>query len=120
MLSPENAGRKLSDEDKEAAKKKDDISFSPLAMPLLAGPGSIAVVIGFGSQASGITDYVINAVAIFLSAFLVWGILRVAPWLNKLIGKTGMTVVTRLMGFIALSIGVQFIINGIAKFYGIG
>ena len=84
MMNPEKTGRKLSKEDQEAAKDKEDISFSPLAMPLL------------------------------------WAILRVAPWLNKLIGKTGMTVITRLMGFIALSIGVQFIINGIAKFFGIG
>lgn len=120
MLNPESSGKKLSDEDKEAAMDKSDVSFSPLAMPLLAGPGSIAVVIGFGSQATGITDYIINGVAVLLTAFVCWGILRVAPWLNKLIGKTGMTVVTRLMGFIALSIGVQFIINGIAKFYGIG
>ncbi|MFV1883974.1 MAG: MarC family NAAT transporter [Balneola sp.] len=120
MLNPETGGRKLSDEDEEAAKEKQDISFSPLAMPLLSGPGSIAVVIGFGSQASGVTDYIINGVAVFLVALLAWAILRVAPWLNKLIGKSGMTVITRMMGFIALAIGVQFIINGIAKFYGIG
>ena len=120
MLNPETGGRKLSDEDEEAAKEKQDISFSPLAMPLLSGPGSIAVVIGFGSQASGVTDYIINGVAVFLVALLAWAILRVAPWLNKLIGKSGMTVITRMMGFIALAIGVQFVINGIAKFYGIG
>ena len=120
MLNPETGGKKLSDEDKEAAMEKEDVSFSPLAMPLLSGPGSIAVVIGFGSQASGVVDYIINGVAVFLVALLAWGILRVAPWLNKLIGKSGMTVITRMMGFIALAIGVQFVINGIAKFYGIG
>ena len=120
MLNPDSAGRKLSLADQEAAKEKEDISFSPLAMPLLSGPGSIAVVIGFGSEASGIIDYIINGVAIFLVALLAWGILRVAPWLSSFIGRSGMTVITRLMGFIALSIGVQFIINGIAKFYGIG
>jgi len=120
MMNPEKPGRKLSKEDHEAAMDKDDVSFSPLAMPLLSGPGSIAVVIGFGSQATGVVDYIITGVAVMLTAFLAWAILRVAPWLNKLIGKTGMTVITRLMGFIALSIGVQFIINGIAKFFGIG
>tara|TARA_R110002124_G_scaffold246052_2_gene411156 strand:+ start:17628 stop:18302 length:675 start_codon:yes stop_codon:yes gene_type:complete len=120
MMNPERPGRKLSKEDQEAAMDKDDVSFSPLAMPLLSGPGSIAVVISFGSQATGVADYIITGVAVLLTAFLAWAILRVAPWLNKLIGKTGMTVITRLMGFIALSIGVQFIINGIAKFFGIG
>lgn len=120
MLNPETGGRKLSSEDQEAAKDKEDVSFSPLAMPLLSGPGSIAVVIGFGSQATSIVDYIVNGVAVFLVALMAWGILRVAPWLNKLIGKSGMTVITRMMGFIALAIGVQFVINGIAKFYGIG
>ncbi|MEO9884228.1 MAG: MarC family NAAT transporter [Balneola sp.] len=120
MMNPEKPGRKLSKEDQEAAMDKDDVSFSPLAMPLLSGPGSIAVVIGFGSQATSVVDYIVTGVAVLLTAFLAWAILRVAPWLNKLIGKTGMTVITRLMGFIALSIGVQFIINGIAKFFGIG
>ena len=120
MMNPDTSGRKLSEEDREAAMEKEDVSFSPLAMPLLSGPGSIAVVIGFGSQATGVIDYVVTGVAVLLTAFLAWAILRVAPWLNKLIGKTGMTVITRLMGFIALAIGVQFIINGIAKFFGIG
>lgn len=120
MLNPETGGRRLTSEDQEAAMAKEDVSFSPLAMPLLSGPGSIAVVIGFGSQASGFIDFIVHAVAVFLVALMAWVILRVAPWLNKLIGKSGMTVITRMMGFIALAIGVQFVINGIAKFFGIG
>ena len=120
MLNPESRGKKLSKEEHEEAKEKEDVSFSPLAMPLLSGPGSIAVVIGFGSQATNIYDYVINGVAVLITAILAYAILRVAPWLNKLIGKTGMTVISRMMGFIALAIGVQFVINGASKFFGIG
>jgi multiple antibiotic resistance protein len=119
MLNPETGGRKLTEEDREAAKDKEDISFSPLAMPLLSGPGSIAVVIGFGSQSSGVIEFIIHGVAVLMTAFLAWGILRVAPSLTKYIGKSGMTVITRMMGFIALAIGVQFVINGIAGFFGI-
>ena len=120
MMNPDTGGRKLSSEDEEAAMEKEDVSFSPLAMPLLSGPGSIAVVIGFGSQAAGVTDYIVHVVAVFITALLAYGILRVAPWLNKVIGKSGMTVITRMMGFIALAIGVQFVINGIARFFQIG
>lgn len=120
MLNPEKGGKKLSEEDQDAAKEKEDISFSPLAMPLLSGPGSIAVVIGLGSQTQGPIDYLVIAVAVLMTALISYGILRVSPRLVKYIGKTGMSVMTRMMGFIALCIGVQFIINGIAKFYGIG
>jgi len=118
MLSPEKGGRRLSEEDEAAGQEKEDPSFSPLAMPLLSGPGSIAVVIGLGSQAQDIYDYIVGAVAVFMTAAIAWGMLRVSPYLVKMIGKSGMSVMTRMMGFIALAIGTQFIINGIGKFYG--
>ena len=117
MMNPETGGRKLSKEDQDAAMEKEDVSFSPLAMPLLSGPGSIAVVIEFGSQAASLTDYMVYGVAVFLTVLSTFIILRVAPWLNKFIGKSGMTVITRMMGFIALSIGVQFVINGLGRFF---
>lgn len=119
MLNPEQPGRKLSEEDEESAKIKEDISFSPLAMPLLSGPGSIAVVIGLATQAEAFTDYILITVAILLVALISYAILRAAPWATRFIGKSGMNAMTRMMGFIALAISVQFIINGIAKFFGV-
>jgi multiple antibiotic resistance protein len=117
MLSPEEHGEKLTDEDKAAARQKEDISFSPLAMPLLSGPGSIAVVISLASQAKGVVDYIVISVSILLVAITSYLVLRVAPAAVKYVGQTGMTVMTRMMGFIALAIGVQFIINGIGAFF---
>tara|TARA_B100000963_G_scaffold361080_1_gene394749 strand:- start:1063 stop:1365 length:303 start_codon:yes stop_codon:yes gene_type:complete len=84
---------------------------------LLSGPCSIAMVIGFGSQATSLTDYLVYGVAVFLTALSAFVLLRIAPWLNQLIGKSGMTVITRMMDFIALAIGVQFIINGLGRFF---
>jgi len=118
MLNPEKGGRKLTEEDEAAALEKEDISFSPLALPLLSGPGSIAVVIGFATQADGITDYVINGIAVVLVVAVTYGILRLAPISAKYIGHTGLNVMTRLMGFIALAISVQFILSGISRYYG--
>lgn len=119
MLNPEKGGRKLTDEDEAAAMEKEDISFSPLALPLLSGPGSIAVVIGFATQAEGIDDYMINAVSVVLVVLLTYIILRLAPISAKYIGPTGLNVMTRLMGFIALAISVQFILSGISRYFGI-
>ncbi len=118
MLSPEKGGRKLTEEDEAAALEKEDISFSPLALPLLSGPGSIAVVIGFATQAGGVTDYIINGLAVLLVVIVTYGILRLAPISAKYIGHTGLNVMTRLMGFIALAISVQFILSGISRYYG--
>ena len=117
LLNPSNGGRKINKEDEEEARIKEDISFSPLAMPLLSGPGSIAVVLGLGSQAVGFGDYVSLFIAIILVATACFGVLRIAPVAVKYLGKTGMTALTRMMGFIALTIGVQFIINGVTSIF---
>lgn len=113
MLNPKEGGRKLSDEDEADAKEKLDVSFSPLAMPLLSGPGSIAVVLSFASQDLSFTNYALITAAIVLCSLGAYIVLRIAPQFVKLLGKTGMAAFTRMMGFIALAIGVQFIINGI-------
>ena len=119
MLKPEDPGKKLTDEDQAAAMEKEDISFSPLALPLLSGPGSIAVVIGFASQANGVDDYLINALSIFLVVISTYLFLRLAPISAKYIGQTGLNVMTRLMGFIVLAISVQFILSGISQYFSI-
>lgn len=114
LLNPTEGGRKMTNEDEAEALQKADISFSPLAMPLLSGPGSIAIVLGFASQAGHVLDYVVLLTAILMVAVACFGVLRIAPKMVKILGKTGMTALTRMMGFIALCIGVQFIINGIS------
>lgn len=120
MLNPQNTSRKLSEEDKQAAKTKEDISFSPMAMPMLSGPGSIAVVIGLASQAEGVFDFMAALIAIVFVALISFSILRLAPFSARYIGPTGMSAITRMMGFIAMAIGVQFILNGISSFFGVG
>jgi multiple antibiotic resistance protein len=119
MLNPDVTERKISEEAQEAAKQKEDISFSPMAMPMLSGPGSIAVVIGLASQAEGFLDLIIMSAAIVLVALISYGVLRLAPFSARYIGPTGMNAITRMMGFIAMAIGVQFILNGISKFFGV-
>jgi len=119
MLNPEQSDRKISEEAQEAAKSKEDISFSPMAMPMLSGPGSIAVVIGLASQSGGFLDLAIITAAILLVALISYGVLRVAPFSARYIGPTGMNGITRMMGFIAMAIGVQFILNGISGFFGV-
>lgn len=119
MLNPGQTDRKISEEAEEAARGKDDVSFSPMAMPMLSGPGSIAVVIGLASQAVGVWDFIIITVAILGVAVVSYGILRLAPISAKYIGPAGMGAFTRMMGFIAMAIGVQFILSGISTFFAL-
>ncbi|HKP58075.1 MAG TPA: MarC family NAAT transporter [Polyangiales bacterium] len=96
---------------------KQDISFTPLAMPSLAGPGSIAVVIGMSSTAQAsnyaIMRHALIAVGIALTAVFCYYVLRGATKLARFLGPTGVTAMGGIMGFLLVCIGVQFVINGV-------
>ncbi len=95
------------------ARAKRDISFSPLAMPMLSGPGSIAVTIGFTSLATHWLDYVAIILGIAVVAAITYGTLRLSERVVQLIGVNGMNAVSKVMGFLILCIGIQFIVNGV-------
>ena len=100
-------------EEREAARKKLDISFSPLAMPMLSGPGSIAVTLGFTSLASSWFDYISLIAGICVVAIVSYVVLRLSGRIVRLIGPVGLNAVNRIMGFLIMCIGVQFVVNGI-------
>ena len=103
---------------------KHDIAFTPLAMPGLSGPGTFAVVMSLSSQASSrqgwdrIADFLGVATGIFLVVLISWFVLRGAERFHRVLGATGMVALTRLMGFLMICIGVQFIINGLMVVLG--
>jgi multiple antibiotic resistance protein len=111
MLNPRDGGDRTEQEKQEAQVKKD-ISFTPLAMPSLSGPGSISVVIGMSSLAHRVIDYVYVATGILVVALVVFIVLRFATKLVKFLGVNGLHAMTKIMGFIILCVGVQFIIHG--------
>jgi|SRR5688572_7431954 multiple antibiotic resistance protein len=96
---------------------KRDIAFTPIAMPSLAGPGSIAVVIGMSSTAQAnsfvIARHALIAVGIALTAVFCYFVLRSATRLAKFLGESGVSAMTGIMGFLLVCIGVQFVINGV-------
>jgi multiple antibiotic resistance protein len=117
MLFPST--RTVASEVAASGAVKYDIAFTPLAMPGLSGPGTFAVVMSLSSQASArqgwdrVVDFLGVATGILLVALVSWFTLRGAERFNRLLGATGMVAMTRLMGFLMICIGVQFIINGL-------
>jgi len=100
---------------------KHDISFSPLAMPTLSGPGSIAVVISMSTGVHSQTalpiwlGYLSVVIGILLVAYIAWLVLHASERLTSMLGKDGIEAVSRIMGFLLICIGVQFVINGIGN-----
>jgi len=109
----------ITKDEKKEAIQKHDISFTPLAMPSLSGPGAIATVITISSSIDGrhgfdkafaLTGVVI---AILITAALSWLVLRSAGYMQKILGVNGVDSLSRIMGFLLICIGIQFIITGI-------
>jgi multiple antibiotic resistance protein len=104
------------DEEHAEAREMKDISFSPLAMPLLAGPGAIASVIGISSMINQtIQCYAMVSLGIVVTCFICWIILRESQYLMDLLGINGANALTKIMGFLLLCIGVQLAVNGIQE-----
>lgn len=95
---------------------QNDPSVFPLATPLIAGPGSIATIILLTGQADGWTG-IITVLAMMLIVVLVVLVLFLAGGLlEKLLGDTGINVVSRLLGMLLAALSVQFVMDGLASF----
>jgi multiple antibiotic resistance protein len=98
---------------KRAMESTTDIAFSPLAMPMLSGPGSISLLIGFYAEYEKWDERLIISGVIIVLGIITYLVLRSAPLLYKLLGVSGLKAGSRIMAFITMAIGVQFIISGI-------
>jgi multiple antibiotic resistance protein len=114
LMSGSFAKRRGYDKDVEKhAHDRNDIAFSPMAMPMLSGPGSISYLITQYNQHPEWSERSMILGAILALGVLVWGCLRIAPFLFKIFGPGGLNAIARIMGFIVIAIGVQFIVNGL-------
>jgi multiple antibiotic resistance protein len=111
MLNPE-PDRPLPKRDQEESSSKEDIAFTPIAMPLLSGPGSIAVTISMATSADQDLDYIPIGIGIILVALFSWIVLRSAASIVDRLGRTGVNALTRLMGLLLVCVGVQFVGTG--------
>ena len=107
----ENKRRSTNEEDQHATTKAD-VSFSPMALPLIAGPGSIGVV-ALAARNTAIGFHVGIVLGIAVTAAAIALLLRYAtPWIDRL-GASGVGAIVRIMGFLILVIGVELVIHGV-------
>lgn len=107
------AGGKVSKEVVEASQHKPDITFTPLAMPLLSGPGSIAISISLFTEKLRFGDMLLILVAILGVAISSFLILSFSGRLTRFMGKAGLAALSRIMAFITLALGVSFVLAGL-------
>ena len=101
----------------EPAQSHEDVAFFPLTMPFTTGPGSISVAIALASQrpteGAKVAPFFIGAgLAAALVAILVWLLYSASGRVMRLLGQGGARVLSRLVAFLLLCIGVQIIASG--------
>ena len=96
-----------------AADDADDIAISPLALPILAGPGTIATAMNYAS-AGTVSEFLVTTGAFAILCMITWLFFVSGERLVNFIGTNGIKVITRLMGLILAVIGVQMVLEGLA------
>src|SRR5258708_2362657 len=110
------ASSRMTTEESSEALTKDDISLTPMAMPMLSGPGSIGVVMGLAAHADSFLAYMGMVIGIVLIGLSVYLFLCLGGPLVKRLGPSAMGAVTRIFGFLILAIAVQLVWDGVADF----
>lgn len=97
--------------EKDDAFKKSDVSLTPLAIPMLAGPGSISLLITFYQENELMLDKTIIVGAIVLTCLLTFVLLISSNMIVKTLGASGINALSRIIGFIVIAIGVEYILS---------
>ena len=98
----------------QQAEPDHDPSVFPLATPLIAGPGAIASMILLAGQAGPGWLGTVTVIGLMLAMMAVtWAFLLASPPIERLLGRTGTIVITRLLGMLLAALSVQFVIDGV-------
>ncbi len=114
MLHARRTTQESGDELAEGAAK-EDVALTPLAMPILAGPGAISTAMVLAGQAQSVSHTVVVYGSLLLTAVLSYVTLLLAESLLKVMGRTGIKVLTRLEGLLLAAVATQFILTGIKE-----
>ncbi|MFA5529875.1 MAG: YchE family NAAT transporter [Thiohalomonadaceae bacterium] len=117
MLHAKVSPARQTEEEAQDASEKETVAVVPLGIPLLSGPGAISTVIVYAGRGDGMSHYSLIEVEILLVALIVWMSFRAAPYIAGMLGRTGINVITRLMGLIMAAIAVEIMANGLRALF---
>lgn len=117
MLFGRQSGARETPREAREARKREDVSVFPLAIPMIAGPGTLTTIILLNTSAG--PDWSLRAmiiVAATLTLIACWITMRISVGIQKRIGVTGITVLSRVQGMLLAAVAAQFMLNGLAQF----
>ena len=93
--------------------KRPEIALTPLAIPILAGPGAISLLIAFHHEHHTNPEIMIAISSLLAVVIVIFIMLRCAHYIANMLGDSGIVAISRIIGFIVIAIGVQYIIGAI-------
>jgi multiple antibiotic resistance protein len=117
MLRARQSGVHHSAQEEADGQQKDNPAIFPLAIPVIAGPGAIATVILYAEHARTVGGALTIGAVILLLCLVLLVTLRAADRLSGLLGRTGMNVLTRLMGMVLAAIAVEMMAGGLRDLF---
>ncbi|NIF21910.1 MULTISPECIES: YchE family NAAT transporter [Pantoea] len=117
MISGKLGEDKQNKQEKSETAIRESIGVVPLALPLMAGPGAISSTIVWSTRYHNWQNLLGFSLAIALFAGCCWLLFRAAPLMVKVLGQTGINVVTRIMGLLLMALGIEFIVAGIKSLF---
>jgi len=119
MLFQRRQARREDNAAEGQAEHQDDPSVFPLALPLIVGPGAITTVILLAGNSPSAADYGAIAGVVFAVLLITFLSFLAAPMIERVLGKTGLNILTRVLGMLLAALAVQFVMDGLRGF-GIG
>lgn len=108
-----NKNKGINKKVEQEIRVRNDIALTPLAMPMLAGPGSISLLITFYQEHHSAKDIIASCLAILAVSLIIYIMLKSAHYLSKILGTSGIVAISRIIGFLTIAIGVQYIISAV-------
>jgi len=119
MLKGQSDEIRTTSAEKAAAKVSENIAVVPIAIPLLAGPGSISTVIIQMHRPGAEYHLFWVIMVIVMIGLLLWGVLRLATPIGRALGPIGLNILNRLFGLILTAIAVEIMANGLKQIFPI-
>lgn len=98
---------------KEAAHERERISLTPLAIPMMAGPGSISLLIGLNEEFNSPYQIIITLLAVLIVCLICYLMMRASQHIIKVLGPNGINSISRIIGFIVIALGIEYLWSGI-------
>ena len=105
---------------KKDIKNRSEISLTPLAMPMIAGPGTISLLIAYNQEFDQLHDVFLILGAIVLAVLCIYIVLKSSFYIVKVLGASGINALSRIIGFIVIAIGVEFIFSALLSVFFVG